>query len=48
MTIDIVSDLFENVPKERSRLINLFRKEIFETFSNSEEYGMIFTYMLGI
>ncbi len=45
MTIDIVSDLFENVPKERSRLINLFRKEIFETFSNSEEYGMIFTYM---
>lgn len=45
MTIDIVSDLFENIPKERNRLINLFRKEIFEAFSNSEEYGMIFTYM---
>lgn len=45
MTIDIVSDLFENLPKERNRLINLFRKEIFEAFSNSEEYGMIFTYM---
>lgn len=45
MTIDIVNDLFENLPKERSRLINLFRKEIFEAFSNSEEYGMIFTYM---
>jgi tRNA uridine 5-carbamoylmethylation protein Kti12 len=45
MTIDIVNDLFENLPKERSRLINLFRKEIFEAFSSSEEYGMIFTYM---
>jgi len=28
MTIDIVSNLFENMPKERSRLTNLFRKEI--------------------
>jgi len=45
MTIDIVNDLFENLPKERSRLINLFRKEIFEAFSDSKEYGMIFTYM---
>ena len=45
MTIDIVNDLFENLPKERGRLINLFRKEIFESFSSSEEYGMIFTYM---
>lgn len=45
MTIDIVNDLFENLPKERGRLINLFRKEIFEAFSGSEEYGMIFTYM---
>lgn len=45
MTIDIVNDLFEHLPKERSRLINLFRKEIFESFSSSEEYGMIFTYM---
>lgn len=45
MTIDIVNDLFESMPKEKSRLINLFRKEIFEAFSSSEEYGMIFTYM---
>lgn len=45
MTIDLVSDMFENLPKERNRLINLFRKEIFEAFSNSDEYGMIFTYM---
>lgn len=45
MTIDVVSDLFENIPKERNRLINLFRKEIFEAYSKSDEYGMIFTYM---
>ncbi|WP_312813945.1 AAA family ATPase [Sedimentibacter sp.] len=45
MTIDIVNDLFENLPEEKSRLINLFRKEIFEAFSGSKEYGMIFTYM---
>ncbi|WP_019227009.1 AAA family ATPase [Sedimentibacter sp. B4] len=45
MTIDIVSELFENIPKERNRLINLFRREIFEAYSKSEEYGMIFTYM---
>jgi cytidylate kinase len=45
MTIDIVSDLFENMSRERSRLINLFRKEIFEAYSKSDEYGMIFTYM---
>ncbi len=45
MTIDIVSDLFENLPNERTKLIELFRKEIFEAYSNSNEYGMIFTYM---
>lgn len=45
MTIDLVSDLFENIPGERSRLIELFRKEIFEAFAKSSEYGMIFTYM---
>lgn len=48
MTIDIVSDLFENMPKERIRLTNLFRKEIFEAYSKSDEYGMIFTYMWAL
>ena len=48
MTIDIVSDLFENMPKERNRLINLFRREIFEAYSKSDEYGMIFTYMWAL
>ena len=45
MTIEVVSDLFENIPGERGRLTNLFRKEIFESYSRSDEYGMIFTYM---
>lgn len=45
MTIDIVSDLFSNIPEERGRLVNLFRHEIFDAYSKSNEYGMIFTYM---
>lgn len=45
MTIDVVSDLFENIPGERSRLTQLFREEIFKAFAPSDEYGMIFTYM---
>lgn len=45
MTIDVVSDLFDNMPNERARLTALFRKEIFEAFSKSDKYGMIFTYM---
>jgi hypothetical protein len=48
MTIDIVLDLFKNMPQERSRLTNLFRKEIFEAYSGSEEYGMVFTYMWAL
>lgn len=48
MTIDIVSDLFRNMPQERNRLTTLFRKEIFESFSKSDEYGMIFTYMWAL
>jgi adenylate kinase family enzyme len=45
MSIDVVSNLFENMPEERARLTNLFRKEVFEAYSKSHEYGMIFTYM---
>lgn len=45
MTIDIVSELFVNMPSERSRLTELFRHEIFDAYSKSNEYGMIFTFM---
>ena len=48
MTIDIVSDLSEHMPSERSRLTNLFRKEIFEAYAKSDEYGMIFTFMWAL
>jgi hypothetical protein len=48
MTIDVVLDLFENMPEERVRLTNLFRKEIFEAYSKSDEYGMIFTFMWAL
>ena len=48
MTIDIVADLFENMPQERQRLTELFRTEIFKSFVNSNEYGMIFTCMWAL
>lgn len=48
MTIDIVSDLFRNMPEERFRLTNLFRKEIFDAYAKSKEYGLIFTYMWAL
>jgi len=48
MTIDTVSDLFENAPSERSRLIALFRKEIFDAFVKTDEKGMVFTYMWAL
>jgi len=48
MTIEIVSDLFENLPEECSRLTNLFREEVFQAYTKSDEYGMIFTFMFAI
>ena len=45
MTIDVVSDLFDAYPAERSRLTDLFRWEVFDAFSKTDAYGMIFTYM---
>ena len=45
MTIDLVSDLFRHDKKERQRLIDLFREEIFKSFAKTDAYGMIFTYM---
>ncbi len=48
MTINIVADLFKNMPEERNRLTTLFREEIFKSFSKSEEYGLIFTFMWAL
>ncbi len=35
MTIEMLTDLFRNAPKEYKRLVNLFRQEIFEAFSKT-------------
>mgnify|MGYP003551777175 FL=1 len=45
MTIDLVTHFFDYSTKEGKRLVNLFRQEIFEEFSKSDLYGMIFTYV---
>lgn len=45
MTIDLVSHFFDYGTKEGKRLVNLFRREIFEEVSKSNLYGMIFTYV---
>lgn len=45
MTIDLVTQFFDYGSEAGQRLINLFRQEIFEEFSKSNLYGMIFTYV---
>lgn len=45
MTIDLVSTFFDYSTKEAKRLVSLFRNEIFEEVSQSDLYGMIFTYV---
>lgn len=42
MTIDLLEPLFGFTP-EMWRLTHLFRQEIFNSFSKSDSYGMIFT-----
>ncbi|MFZ3578836.1 AAA family ATPase [Virgibacillus sp. DJP39] len=44
MTIDLLEPFFGFTP-EMWRLSSLFREEIFKTFSRSDSYGMIFTYV---
>ncbi|MCD7036019.1 AAA family ATPase [Metabacillus sp. GX 13764] len=45
MTIDLVSHFFDYGTKEGQRLVNLFRREIFEEVSKSRLDGIIFTYV---
>lgn len=44
MTIDLLEPLY-GFSSEMWRLTHLFRKEIFQSFSKSDHYGMIFTYV---
>lgn len=46
MTIDLLESLFGFNP-EMWRLVNLFRKEIFEAAAKSDLEGLIFTYVWG-
>lgn len=48
MSIEIVTKIFENLPAEGNRINNLIRREIFEAYSKSDEYGIIFTYMWAL
>ena len=45
MTIELVASLFDLATGQGRQLINMLRKDIFEEFSKSDMYGMIFTYM---
>ena len=45
MTIEPITDLFSGYPQHFHRLRDLFREEIFKSFLNTDQYGMIFTYM---
>lgn len=48
MTIEPVCELFANEPQEMRRLIQLFRREIFEAYVKTDEPGMVFTYMWAL
>lgn len=45
MTIEPITELFKGYPEHFHRLKDLFRNEIFNSFLNTDQYGMIFTYM---
>lgn len=45
MTIELVSKFFSYGTEQGRRLVNLFRKEIFEEVAKSDLEGMIFTFL---
>jgi cytidylate kinase len=45
MTIELVSNFFSYGSESGKRLVNLFRKEIFEEVAKSDLYGLIFTFV---
>lgn len=48
MTIDIVSELFDQDPNLMWPLVTSFRNQIFEAFPLSHNKGLIFTYMWAL
>lgn len=48
MTIELVLPFFDYGTESFKRLVNLFRREIFEEVSKSDLYGIIFTYVWAL
>lgn len=48
MTIDLILNFFSYGSEEGKRLVELFRKEIFESVAKSNLEGMIFTFVWGL
>lgn len=48
MTIDLVSNFFSCSSPAGKRLVNLFRKEIFEEAAKSDLAGLIFTFVWAL
>lgn len=48
MTIDLITNFFSYGSDEGKRLVELFRREIFEAVANSNLEGLIFTFMWAL
>lgn len=48
MTIDVVSDLFDQDPQLMWPLVTSFRDQIFDAFTKSQNKGLIFTFMWAL
>lgn len=48
MTIDVVSDLFDQNPQLMWPLVTSFRDQIFDAFTKSQNMGLIFTFMWAL
>jgi len=48
MTIDVVADLFDQDPHLMWPLVTSFREQIFEVFTQSQNQGLIFTFMWAL
>ena len=45
MTIEMLLPIFEHKTKEFKELNKMFRNQVFEKFANSDQYGLIFTFI---
>ena len=45
MSIEPFLDLFADMPKERAEITNIVREEVFKLFAQSDQYGLVFTFI---